>query len=65
MALDPTAYEIPKAFENLFHFEILLPGVDLRTIGERVFVRFEHNPEPVAFRWYRNLRHTLLSKFNV
>ncbi len=57
--------EAPKAFEKLFHFEIVISGSELKTIGERVFVRFEHEPEPLAYRLYRNVRRTLLSRFSV
>lgn len=65
LALDPRENETPKAFEKLFHFEIVISGADLKTIGERVFVRFEHEPEPLAYRLYRNIRRTLLSRFSV
>ena len=65
LALDPREKEELKAFEKLFQFEILVSGYTLKTIGERVFVRFEHDPEPLAFRWYRGVRRILLSKFNV
>jgi putative peptide zinc metalloprotease protein len=65
VALDPREKEEPKAFEKLFQFEILIPDLNLRTIGERVFVRFTHDPQPLAFRWYRAIRRTLLSKFSV
>ena len=37
LALNPMENSTPKAFETLFHFEVLLPGVDIQTIGERVF----------------------------
>lgn len=65
LALDPREKEGPRAFEKLFHFEIKISGVSLKTIGERVFVRFEHDPEPLVYRWYRGVRRTLLSKFSV
>ena len=65
LALDPREKEELKAFEKLFHFEIIISGSVLKTIGERVFVRFEHDPEPLVFRWYRAIRRTLLSKFSV
>ena len=65
LALDPRERKDPKAFERLFHFEIIIPEAALRTIGERVFVRFEHDPEPLAFRWYRSIRRTLLGRFGV
>jgi putative peptide zinc metalloprotease protein len=65
LALDPREKKEIKAFENLFHFEVILTGADLGTIGQRVLVRFEHEPEPLIFRWYRGIRRTLLSKFSV
>ncbi|MBN2061920.1 MAG: efflux RND transporter periplasmic adaptor subunit [Deltaproteobacteria bacterium] len=65
LALDPREREKPTAFEKLFHFEVIISGTILETLGERVFVRFEHNPEPVIFRWYRGIRRTLLDRFNV
>jgi putative peptide zinc metalloprotease protein len=64
-ALDPREPREPKAFEKLFHFEITLSGVTVNRIGERVFVRFEHDPEPLASRWYRGFRRILLRRFNV
>ncbi|MBW1862591.1 MAG: efflux RND transporter periplasmic adaptor subunit [Deltaproteobacteria bacterium] len=65
LALDPRESEELKAFEKLFHFEITISSSALKTIGERVFVRFEHDPEPLAFRLYRSIRRTLLSRFSV
>jgi putative peptide zinc metalloprotease protein len=65
LALDPREKQEIKAFEKLFHFEVVVSGANLSTIGERVFVRFEHDPEPLTFRWYRSIRRTLLSKFSV
>jgi putative peptide zinc metalloprotease protein len=65
LALDPREKEDLKSFERLFHFEIFIRDPGIRTIGERVFVRFVHEPKPLAFRWFRYIRRTLLSKFNV
>jgi putative peptide zinc metalloprotease protein len=65
LALDPREQNDPRTFEKLFHFEILISGSTQKTIGERVFVRFEHSPEPLIFRWYRVVRRTLLGKFSV
>jgi putative peptide zinc metalloprotease protein len=65
LALDPREINDPRTFEKLFHFEIIISGPTLKTIGERVFVRFEHSPEPLMFRWYRIVRRTLLSKFSM
>jgi putative peptide zinc metalloprotease protein len=65
LALDPREANDPRTLEKLFHFEIIISGSTLKTIGERVFVRFEHSPEPLMFRWYRALRMTFLGKFSV
>ena len=65
LALNPEERNDLRTFEKLFHFEIILSCSPQKTIGERVFVRFEHSPEPLIFRWYRVVRRTLLGKFNV
>ena len=65
IALDPRESQELKAFEKLFHFEVTLTGRTVNRIGERVFVRFEHDPEPLASRWYRSIRRMLLNRFNV
>ena len=57
---------VPRALERFFQFEVtLLTGPEMNRIGERVFVRFEHDPEPLAFRWYRSIRRLLLRRFDV
>jgi putative peptide zinc metalloprotease protein len=65
LVLDPREKQEPRSFETLFQFEILASDLYVRTIGQRVFVRFEHAPEPLAYRWYRDIRRTLMSRFNV
>lgn len=65
IALDPREFQTPKAFENLFHFEVTLTGVTPNKVGERVYIRFEHDPEPLASRWYRSIRRMLLGKFDI
>ena len=63
IALDPNQKEHPMAFSSMFRFELSLPDVSMSRIDERIFVRFEHSPEPIAYRWYRGIRRLLLSKF--
>ena len=65
VALDPKETRRPQAFEKLFHFDIVLPGAKASGIGERVFVRFVHTPEPLAARWRRSVRRVLLRRLNV
>lgn len=64
-ALDPSERDKAKAFETLFHFEVVIDSPGLSAIGERVFIRFYHGPEPLFYRAYRSIRRTLLSKFSV
>jgi putative peptide zinc metalloprotease protein len=65
LALDPTEREKVKAFETLFHFEVIIDSPRFSTIGERVFIRFSHGSEPLFYRIFRSIRRTLLSKFSV
>lgn len=53
----------PVAMESWFEFELVLPQSTGRNIGERVHVRFEHTPEPLAGRIYRALRQLFLDRF--
>lgn len=63
--LDPRSSDKPKALERFFQFDVMLKDHPIKKIGERVYVRFEHQPEPLAWRWYRNIRRLLLSRFAV
>ncbi len=65
VALDPKETRNPQAFEKLFQFDIVLPAAKAQGIGERVFVRFVHTPEPLSARWHRAIRRVLLRRFNV
>lgn len=63
--LDPRETERSKALEKLFQFDIKLQEPVADKVEERVYVRFEHSPEPLAFRWYRGVRRLLLSRFAI
>ena len=63
-ALDPAEFESPKAFEPIFQFEILLQEVPANRVGERVYVRFRHTPEPIGYRWLRAARRVLLERLD-
>ena len=65
VALDPKEAERPRSFEKLFHFDVILDRALARGIGERVYVRFEHPPEPLAFRMARTVNRVMLKKFGV
>ncbi len=55
----------PVAMESWFEFELDLPQAPATSIGERVHVRFVHDPEPLAGRIYRGVRQLFLTRFNV
>jgi putative peptide zinc metalloprotease protein len=66
IAVDPVDELGVKAMDKLFHFELGLPSsAEIRTMGSRVYVRFDHGWEPLVHRWHRQLRQLFLSKFNV
>jgi putative peptide zinc metalloprotease protein len=66
IATDPRDTTGPKALERMFQFDVALADAPrLGVFGERAYVRFEHRPEPLALRWYRDLRRLFLSRFGV
>ncbi len=55
-----------RALKALFLFDLELPaGVPVAGVGQRMHVRFDHPPAPIADQAYRALRRLLLSRFNV
>lgn len=66
IAVDPTDKRGAKAFETVFQFDVELPGPSgLRNLGSRVYLRFDHGDEALAWQWYRRLRQLFLRKFSV
>lgn len=66
ISLDPTKPGDQKTLESLFVFELKATGVaQLKSLGSRVYVRFEHHPEPLGLQWYGTIRKMMLKKFNV
>lgn len=61
---DPSSPEQMQTFEKYFQIDISIPGLTLNRVGERVYVRFEHEPEPLIYRWYRSVRRMLLRQLN-
>jgi len=65
IGLDPTKSD-GKSLEKLFVLDLELPpGEQPNYLGGRIYVRFEHDPEPLAEQWYRGVRRIFLKKFNV
>jgi putative peptide zinc metalloprotease protein len=66
IATDPRDSKGPRALERMFQFDVVVPGLPaLGLFGERAYVRFEHRSEPLALRWYRDVRRLFLSHFGV
>jgi putative peptide zinc metalloprotease protein len=65
VAVDPGDQRGLKAIQKLFQFELGLPtNVGIKTLGGRVYVRFDHGWEPLMSRWIRQLRQLFLAKFD-
>ena len=65
IAIDPSTGSL-KTFDKMFQFDVE-PEIlrESLLIGERVYTKFHHGYEPLAFQWYRNIRQLFLKRFNV
>ena len=64
--MDPRDPKGQKAMRRMFQADLQLPlDHGVLTVGGRVYVRFDHGWEPLAFQWYRDVRQLFLSRFNV
>ncbi|MES9877438.1 MAG: hypothetical protein ABW162_10800 [Candidatus Sedimenticola sp. PURPLELP] len=64
-ALDPESQDLPRAYEAFFQYELALAEVPAYRVGERIYVRIEHTPEPIGFRWLREARRVLLEQLDI
>jgi len=66
IAVDPQDESGSKTFERYFQFDLAIDEpLEKFYIGSRVYVRFDHGYEPLAFQWYRSVRQLFLKRFNV
>jgi putative peptide zinc metalloprotease protein len=66
ITLDPSKTQRPQALFSMFQLDIqLLDPVRMRAQGSRVYVRFLHGNEPVAWRFLRGIRQFFLGQFRV
>lgn len=64
--VDPRDPRRGRALEGLFFVDLrITDGRPVTRLGERVFVRFDHGTEPIAFRLVRGLRQVFLSSFGL
>jgi len=65
-AVDPMDPEGTRTLERVFQFDLALPdNMDIPAAGERVYVRFDHDAEPLAQRGYRAFRRLFLRELGV
>lgn len=64
IALDPRE-KGARALQKHFDFELVLPVRGEVHVGSRIYVRFDHEPAPLAQQWYRSLRQVFLKQLNV
>jgi putative peptide zinc metalloprotease protein len=66
IVLDPARTQKPQALFSLFQFDVdPLEPVPPRMAGARVYVRFDHGTEAIAWRVMRGLRQFFLGQFHV
>jgi putative peptide zinc metalloprotease protein len=65
LAVDPRDDKGLRGLQRSFQLELAVPADGLSLYGGRVFVRFEHPPEPLLAQAWRGLRQLFLSRFNV
>lgn len=66
IAVESTADERLKLLNRYFLFDLAVPRQIRRShVGERVYVRFSHQSEPLLQQWRRRIRQLFLSRLNV
>ncbi len=64
--LDPSSPNHDRPLERFYQVELAVPDFSLmKRIGSRVFVRFDHGEEAIAWRALRSARQVLLRALNV
>lgn len=64
--IDPRDEKGVRAYRKVFLFDVHMPPQShLFNVEGRVYVRFNHGFEPLAWRWGRAVRQVLLRRFNV
>jgi putative peptide zinc metalloprotease protein len=63
VAVDPGKSDAPVALQGWFEFELELLATRSYAVGERVYLRFEHGWEPLAWRIGRSVRQLFMKQF--
>ena len=65
VAVDPRDETGLRTLQRSFQIDLAVPADGLSLYGGRVFVRFEHPPEPLLAQAWRAVRQLFLSRFHV
>ncbi len=67
IAGDPRDPQGRRTLQRVFQFDVELAEPLQRAVayGQRVHVRFDHAPQPLALQWARALRRLFLTHFNI
>ncbi len=66
VVMDPSATRRQQALSKLLHIDVKLTGdTTFRHLGERVYVRIDHEEEPLAKQIYRSARQVFLKNFDL
>jgi len=68
IGLDPSVKEgqTPQALMPMFQFELTMRSDALpSTLGSRIYARFTHDPMPLGWQWYRQLRELFMKRFEI
>ncbi|MBO9481006.1 efflux RND transporter periplasmic adaptor subunit [Salinisphaera sp. G21_0] len=57
-------YEL-QSYQGYFRVDIEAENAPRQRFDERLHVLFEHDPEPLFWRWYRDIRRLFLRQFDV
>ena len=62
LVTDPSDQDGLRTLESFFVLDVQVLGETLQRIGSRVWVRFEHEREPLAVQWTRRVRQLLVKQ---
>lgn len=65
IAADPRETQQLRAFSRHFFVELSIVDAPQKFLEERVYVVFKHDPEPLFYRWYRDIRRVFLRQLDV
>ena len=66
LPVDPRDTRGASTMQKVFEVDVEIDGPETPdVIGGRVYLRFDHGPEPLAVRWVRSMRQLFLSRLDV